>query len=153
MNPREPTQEKGGGFLTCWDSYIGRYFRELGLSMHGLFFTWVWRIEILDFLVLVSCGGSVISSVLREREKERKEKQPDLWLHKFAVPARLVMCSSAYSTNFISTDLRIDHNVAFDAHPSYRPCKWQPLVNITNWSPSMKYRFSTFIEVWVCHSR
>lgn len=72
VNPREPAQEKGGGFLTRWDSYIGRYFRELGLSMHGLFSPSVRRIRILDFLALVSCGGSVIFSVLRAREGEKK---------------------------------------------------------------------------------
>lgn len=26
LNPRGPKQEKGGAFLTCWDSYIWRYF-------------------------------------------------------------------------------------------------------------------------------
>lgn len=90
-----------------------------------------------------------------QHTEKKKKKQPDLWLHKFAFPAPLVLCSSAYSRNCISTDLHIDHDEAFDAHLSYRPCKRQPLVNITNWSPSMKYGFSTFIKVliWVCSLR
>lgn len=109
---------------------------------------WVWRIPILDFLALVSCGGLCYFQHIEE-----KEKQPDLWLHKFAFPAALDLCSSAYSRNFIFAGLHIDHNDAFDAHPSYRPCKRQSLVNVANWSPSIKYGFSTFIKVWVCSLR
>lgn len=30
-------------------------------------FAWVWRIKILDFLVLVSCGASVIFSILKKK--------------------------------------------------------------------------------------
>lgn len=145
--PGSQHKKKGAAFSHAETHISEGIFREPGLSMHGLFSPSVWRIKILDFLALVSCGGSVIFSVLRARGEK---KQPDLWLHKFAVAARLVLCSSAYSTNLISTDWHIDHSVAFDAHPSYQPYKWQPLVNITNWSPSMKYRFSTVIEVWVC---
>lgn len=33
VNPREPAQEKGGGVLTRWDSYIGRYF------------SWAWTLD------------------------------------------------------------------------------------------------------------
>lgn len=139
--PGSQHKKKGAAF-----SHAETHISE-GISLDAwIVFIWVCRIKIHPWILSVLWGLCYFQHI----EKKKTKKQPDLWLHKFAVPVPLVLCSSAYSTNFISTDLPIDHDVAFDAHPSYRPCKRQSLVNITNWSPSMKYRFSSFIEVWVC---
>lgn len=88
VNPREPTQEKGGGFLTCWDSYIWRYFfflRAQSLDAWILLAV-VWWMEILQSLVFLllprKCGGPFYF--------ERKEINVVFliwWLHKFAAAA------------------------------------------------------------------
>lgn len=81
VNPREPTQEKGGGFLTRRDSYIWRYFFKssnswcmdsFSSSFGGLAFS--------NFYFLLSFGVCWY-----------RGKTLDLLLHKFAATAPHVL--------------------------------------------------------------